>query len=113
MFSVSLFDRRCGRPRRPGVCAAECGQALPLICFFMVSVIGVAGLAVDVGNAYVQRRSVQNVADAAALAGAAAIPAGTYSPAAQQMAAKNDKPGDTVSVSFNGADTVTVTVQRT
>jgi Flp pilus assembly protein TadG len=79
----------------------------------MVSVIGFAGLAVDVGNAYVQRRSVQNVADAAALAGAAAIPAGTYSPAAQQMAAKNDKPGDTVSVSFDGADTVTVTVQRT
>jgi hypothetical protein len=40
-------------------------------------------------------------------------PAGTYSPAAQQMAAKNGKPGDTIAVSFNGADTVTVTVQRT
>jgi uncharacterized membrane protein len=79
----------------------------------MFSVIAFAGLAVDVGNAYVQRRSVQNVADAAALAGAAAIPAGTTTTAAQQMATKNDKPGDAVFVSFNASDTVTVTVQRT
>jgi Putative Flp pilus-assembly TadE/G-like len=117
MVTTSLFDRRLGRwcpgRRRCRLRVGERGQALPLICFFMVSVIAFAGLAVDVGNAYVQRRSVQNVADAAALAGAAAIPAGTYTPAAQQMAAKNDKPGDAVSVSFNGTDTVTVTVQRT
>ena len=117
MVSRSLFDGRSGRscPRRHGRpwFRAERGQALPLICFFMFSMIGFAGLAVDLGNAYAQRRAVQNVADAAALAGAAAIPAGTYSGAAQQMAAKNDKPGDAVSVSFNGTDTVTVTVQRT
>jgi hypothetical protein len=116
MVTRSLVDGGSGRScRREGrqLRAAECGQALPLICFFMVSVIAFAGLAVDVGNAYVQRRSVQNVADAAALAGAAAIPAGSYSPAAQQMAAKNDKAGDSVAVSFNGTDTVTVTVQRT
>jgi hypothetical protein len=53
------------------------------------------------------------VADAAALAGAAAIPNGTYLTAAQAMAAKNDKPGDGVTVGFNTTDTVTVTVART
>jgi Flp pilus assembly protein TadG len=113
MVAVSLLGGRCGRRQRQARRSCEGGQALPLICFFMITVIAFAGLAVDVGNAYVQRRSVQNVADAAALAGAAAIPAGTYTAAAQQMAAKNDKAGDTVSVSFNGTDTVTVTVQRT
>ncbi len=116
MFAKSLFDGRCGRscPRQGRrLRAGERGQALPLICFFMFTILGFAGLAIDLGNAYAQRRAVQNVADAAALAGAAAIPAGTSTTAAQQMATKNDKPSDTVTVSFNGTDTVTVTVQRT
>jgi hypothetical protein len=79
------------------------GQTLPLICFFMVTLLGISGLVVDLGNGYVQRRSVQNEADAAAIAGADAIPTGGTSAAAQQMAAKNGRPGDQV----------TVTMQRT
>jgi Putative Flp pilus-assembly TadE/G-like len=99
------------RPRRRP--AAERGQTLPLICFFMVSLLGVSGMVLDLGNAYVQRRAVQNEADAAALAGADAIPNGGYTAAAQLMAAKNGRPGDQVSVQFTGSDTLTVTVSRT
>jgi Putative Flp pilus-assembly TadE/G-like len=79
----------------------------------MVSLLGVAGIVLDLGNGYVQRRAVQNEADAAAIAGADAIPSGGYSAAAQQMATKNGKSGDQVTVTFNGTDTVTVTVKRT
>ena len=79
----------------------------------MVSLLGVSGLVLDVGNGYVQRRAVQNEADAAAIAGADAIPSGSPSSAAQQMAAKNGKPGDQVTVTMSGNDTVTVTVSRT
>ncbi|HYX86444.1 MAG TPA: pilus assembly protein TadG-related protein [Gaiellales bacterium] len=91
----------------------ERGQTLPLICFFVVTLIGVCGLVVDLGNAYVQRRSTQNVADAAALAGAQAIPTGNWQAAAQQVANTNKKAGDGVTITYNGSDTVTVTVSRT
>jgi Flp pilus assembly protein TadG len=70
------------------------------------------GFVVDVGDAFVQRRSVQNVADAAALAGASAIPSGNAYTVAQQYAATNDQPGDQVSVTQSGNDTVIVTVTR-
>ncbi|HET7171615.1 MAG TPA: pilus assembly protein TadG-related protein [Gaiellales bacterium] len=89
------------------------GQTLPLICLFMVSLLGVSGLVLDLGNGYVQRRAVQNEADAAAIAGADAIPSGNVSSAAQQMAAKNGLAGDQVTVTMSGVDTVTVTVSRT
>jgi Flp pilus assembly protein TadG len=92
--------------------AGQAGQTLPLICLFMVTLLGCAGFVIDVGNAYLQRQETQNVADAAALAGAAAIPNGTYQTAAQQMAGKNDVSGDGVAVNFNNSDTVTVTVSR-
>jgi Putative Flp pilus-assembly TadE/G-like len=91
---------------------AQLGQTLPLICFFMVSLLGVSGMVLDLGNACVQRRAVQNAADAAAIAGADAIVNGNYSSAAQQMAAKNGRSADQVSVTFDGTDTVTVTVSR-
>jgi Flp pilus assembly protein TadG len=100
---------------REGECrrTSESGQTLPLICFFLVVLLGICGMVVDLGNGYLQRRSTQNVADAAALSGAEAIPTGTYLTAAQQNATKNDKAGDQVSISYNGTDTVSVTVTRT
>jgi Flp pilus assembly protein TadG len=90
----------------------QAGQALPLICLFMVTLLGFAGVVIDLGDAYLQRQETQNVADAAALAGAAAVPTGAYDTAAQQMAAKNDIAGDGVVVNFDNTDTVTVTVTR-
>lgn len=98
-------DHQCSRHR-------ERGQTLPLICVMFVGLLGLAGMVLDLGDGYFQRRSVQNVADAAALAGAEAIPTGNWSGAAQLYAAKNDAPTDQVSVSYNGSDTVTVTVTR-
>jgi Flp pilus assembly protein TadG len=102
---------RITHPRAAG--RGQAGQTLPLICLFMVTLLGVAGAVIDIGNAYLQRQETQNVADAAALAGAAAIPTGAYQTAAQGMAAKNDIAGDGVVVNFNNTDTVTVTVTRT
>ncbi len=50
----------------------EKGQALILIVFSIIGLIGIAALAVDGGNAYVEKRRAQNAADASALGGALA-----------------------------------------
>ena len=99
-------------PRRAAVWG-EAGQTLPMICLFMVVLIGLCGVVVDLGDGYLQRQNAQNEADAAALAAAEAVPAGTYQAAAQQMANTNGGSGDQVAISFNGTDSVTVTVTRT
>jgi len=80
---------------------------------FLIVVLGGLGMVLDLGNGYFQRQSVQNVADAAALAGAEAIPTGTWSAAATQYATLNDRTGDQVGVAYNGSDSVTVKVTRT
>ena len=82
-----------------------------MIVLFMFVLLGMAGLVIDLGNGYLQRQSTQNVADAAALAGASAIPTNNWSAAATASAAKNDRAGDQVSSSLSG-NTVTVTVKR-
>ena len=51
---------------------SERGQALILIVFGIAALFGIAGLAVDGGSLYADRRRAQNAADAAALAGALA-----------------------------------------
>jgi Flp pilus assembly protein TadG len=96
--------------RRAG---AASGQTLPVVCLFIVGLLVVAGAVVDLGDAYLQRQEVQRAADAAALAGATAIPTGAYQSAAQTEATKNDQNGDQVAISFNGTDTVTVKISRT
>jgi Flp pilus assembly protein TadG len=82
------------------------------VILFIVGLCGMAGLVIDLGNGYLQKRSTQNVADAAALAGASAIPTGTWQAAATQTATSNDLPGDQISDSLSGGNTVTVTVTR-
>ena len=52
------------------------GQALVLMAISMVVMLGFAALAVDVGHLLGSRRTVQNAADAAALAGARLLMAG-------------------------------------
>ncbi len=47
---------------------SERGQALVLIVFGMIALIGMTGLAIDGGNAYSDRRHAQNAADTASLA---------------------------------------------
>ena len=48
------------------------GQALIVIALALAGLIGILGLVVDGGNAFLDRRKAQNAADAAALAGALA-----------------------------------------
>ena len=58
------------RPRRIAGRARAAGQALVLFALLAPVLAGVAGLALDGGHLYFQRRALQSVADAAALTGA-------------------------------------------
>src|SRR6185437_9931374 len=79
---------------------SQAGQTLPVLVLFMVSLIGVAGLVIDVGGWYLQKQQVQAAADAGALAGASQLPAGwSYAqPVAQSEYGKNGKGGDGAAV---------------
>src|ERR1700723_2537979 len=46
----------------------ERGQTLPFVALLMTALLGMAGLVTDVGHAYVVRGTLQNSANAAALA---------------------------------------------
>ena len=52
----------------------ERGQALPIIAFALVILTGMCGIGVDVGRCYFVYRQLQAATDAAAMAGAAALP---------------------------------------
>src|SRR5260221_14094100 len=60
--------------RRSGRVRCENGQALVVAVLFLVVVIGGAAVAIDVGAWYREQRQAQSAADAAALAGAQALP---------------------------------------
>jgi hypothetical protein len=64
-----LVDRRSSRPGRPAASRSR-GQMLVVFSLCLTVVVLVVGLVVDGGYALVQRRSSQNSADFAALAGA-------------------------------------------
>ncbi len=59
-------------PVRAGV-RHQRGQTLVFVALMLVVLVGFLALAVDVGNAYAERRFMQNAADAGALAGARAL----------------------------------------
>ena len=52
---------------------ASTGQIMIMFAFFITAMLGVLGLAIDLGYAYSQRRTVQSAADLAAVAGARQI----------------------------------------
>ena len=58
---------------------------MPLLVLFIVSLLGIAGVVIDVGGWYLGKQQVQAAADAGALAGATQLPVGwSYAqPAAQ------------------------------
>jgi Flp pilus assembly protein TadG len=56
----------------------EDGQAMILVAILMVGLIAVVGLVTDGGMVFTQRRDLQNVADAAAAAGASQIDEDAY-----------------------------------
>jgi len=59
--------------RRPNTRRPAPGQALVIFALSSLVLLGALGLAIDGGYDYIQRRGMQNAADAAALAGAGAI----------------------------------------
>ena len=91
---------------------SSCGQAYVLTILFLVVLLGMAAAVLDVGSWYRAHRSLQATVDAAALAGAQALPqsTGTASALATQYAAKNG--GGSMKVSFSKTvyanDTITV-----
>lgn len=69
---------------------SESGQALIIITFAIIGLIGLTGLTVDGGLAYSDRRNAQNAADTAAMAGARAqIRGENVSNVAQSIATAN------------------------
>jgi len=82
----------------------ERGQALILIVFAIIGLIGLTALAVDGGNAFLETRRAQNAADSAALGGALArIKGGDWVEATYQIAAQHgfESNGSTIGVSVN------------
>lgn len=61
------------RANKPTHSPRERGQAIVLVMLVFVGLLGIMGLAIDGGRLYSDRRSVQNAADNAALAGAFAL----------------------------------------
>lgn len=92
------------------------GQATVLTLVFLVVLLGMAALVLDVGSWYRADRATQSAADAAALAGAQALPsspadAGTL---ASQYTTKNGggTSGVTISSGLMANDTIKVTLSR-
>jgi Flp pilus assembly protein TadG len=98
---------------------SERGQSLVLITVFMMSLLGMAALAIDAGSWYQTKRAVQAAADSSALAGASQLAAGwsTAQTAAQTEYSHNGNGSDTVTyqntTNLATGDTVKVTASRT
>ena len=97
----------------------ESGQSTVVVVLFMAAILGMAALVIDVGGWFRGDRAVQATADAAALAGAQALPGspGQAKQLALDYADKNGggvTPADvTVSTTVLTNDTITVTGHRT
>ncbi len=95
----------------------EGGQVLAIFVLVLVVLIGMAGLAIDVGSWYRADRQAQTIADAATLAGAQALPGDpANAPAlAEEYADKNGGAEATKTVSLSAThepnDTITVEVE--
>jgi Flp pilus assembly protein TadG len=96
----------------------ERGQAMVLTVFFSLALLGMAALVLDVGSWFRAHRNLQATADAAALAGAQALPTdtGQASALASQYASKNQPALAGMSVDFasdiTSNDTIKVHVQK-
>ena len=94
----------------------SCGQAYVITILFLAVLLAMAAAVLDIGSWYRADRSLQATVDAAALAGAQALPDSTSSAStlAGQYAAKNG--GGTMNVTFKTAvfpnDTIVVSGSR-
>jgi hypothetical protein len=73
--------------------APKRGVALGWVCLALVSIIGLVGMAFDVGTLEVAAQRCQEVADSAALGAAAELPSGAVTPVALGIASANNIDG--------------------
>ena len=71
-----------------------------LVAILMVGMVAVVGLVTDGGMVFTQRRDLQNVADAAALAGAAQIDQDTYRASAGEIVVLDQAAAYTAAVTY-------------
>ncbi|MFQ5692130.1 MAG: pilus assembly protein TadG-related protein [Nitrospinota bacterium] len=95
------------------------GQALVTTTLFMGGILGMAALAIDGGNLYMARASLQRVADAAVLAGASGLAVSQSEAtvranniAALNLASQPSLAGSLTTVSFPSPTTIQVTVSN-
>lgn len=93
------------------------GQALVITVLAMTVLLGMSALAIDVGSWYKQKRDLQAAADAAALAGAQALPSTPDAQAlAIQYASDNGQSLDSSGISFSSQlsadDTINVQLSK-
>ena len=96
-------------------CRNERGQATVLTVIFVIALLGAMGLVLDVGAWFREQRAAQSAADAAALAGAQALPesTGTSSAYASDYLARNGGGAGEFTFSRGRVDNDTVTVKVT
>jgi hypothetical protein len=98
-------------------CHDERGQAFVLMVISLTVLLGMAALVIDVGHWYRSKRDLQSIADAAALAGAQALPEDTAKAAALAAQYAQDNGGPPPQVSFSSKylanDTISVKESRT
>jgi hypothetical protein len=96
----------------------DAGQALVVTTIFMAALLGGVALSLDVGSWYREHRQAQSTADAAALAGAQALPSDPSQAMTLAQSYGNDNGGGLSSgdITFNSDysinDTIAVTVRR-
>lgn len=95
--------------------AAESGQSVVMTLVFLTVLVGATALTIDFGAWYRQQRQAQATADAAALAGAQALPTDQSQALslAEQYAAANGGGVAAGDISFPGDDTIAVKATRT
>lgn len=76
------------------------GQVMILVAILMVGMVAVVGLVTDGGMVFAQRRDLQNVADAAALAGAAQIDQDAYRASAGEIVVLDQTAAYTAAVTY-------------
>ncbi len=78
----------------------EGGQVIVLVAVLMVGLVAVVGLVTDGGMVFTQRRDLQNVADAAALAGAMQIDENAYRASGGTVVVLNEQAARAAAVEY-------------
>jgi putative Flp pilus-assembly TadE/G-like protein len=95
---------------------SEGGQAVVLTLVFMTAMLGMAALVIDVGSWFRAQRDTQRVADAAALAGAQALPESTGQARSFAIEYTNKNPiigtPGTPTITFPASSTIKVHVSK-